>query len=396
MGKSAYIGVGGVAKKIKNMYIGVGGVARKVKKAWIGVGGVARLFFSSGNVEKSTKTMSNLYYSKGASAISNGTYIFFDQTSYDDDEDRTAVGLTVYNKSLTKKTVTAPYHNDDRHSYSMGQNSTYVVMNGGRRSATMTYFDSMDCYDLSLTKTRITDLTTSYYKQSGHVSGTISDNILFAGGGSGVSSVFGFSPTLTKLSGIPSLSSTRTYGTESCNIGNYLLFAGGLDGNLRTDVNAYDASFTKINATAFPSGMQAIATGRCGNDSYAIFHYGTSSTSSANCLIYAYNTSLTLTTTATKPSYTPYHAAMAKTPEYGVLCGGYGSSSDNGRNRVEAWDTSLTKSSLTALTTARKNAGAAVIGDYLLVGGGQTGSHTNSKDETIYDYTNNVEVYTIS
>ena len=48
MAKGAYIGVGGVAKKVKKAYIGVGGVARKVKKAYIGVGGVARLFWSGG------------------------------------------------------------------------------------------------------------------------------------------------------------------------------------------------------------------------------------------------------------------------------------------------------------------------------------------------------------
>ena len=49
MGKNVYIGVSGVAKKVKNLYIGVNGVARKVKKAWIGVGGVAKECFSAEN-----------------------------------------------------------------------------------------------------------------------------------------------------------------------------------------------------------------------------------------------------------------------------------------------------------------------------------------------------------
>jgi hypothetical protein len=48
MAKAAYMGVAGVAQKIKKMYVGVNGVARRVKKAYIGVGGVARLFYSSG------------------------------------------------------------------------------------------------------------------------------------------------------------------------------------------------------------------------------------------------------------------------------------------------------------------------------------------------------------
>lgn len=44
----SYIGVGSVARKIKNQYIGVGGVARKIKAGYVGVGGVARKFFTSG------------------------------------------------------------------------------------------------------------------------------------------------------------------------------------------------------------------------------------------------------------------------------------------------------------------------------------------------------------
>lgn len=47
MAKAVYLGVAGVARKVKKMYIGVNGVARKVKKAYIGVGGVARQFLSS-------------------------------------------------------------------------------------------------------------------------------------------------------------------------------------------------------------------------------------------------------------------------------------------------------------------------------------------------------------
>lgn len=47
MAKESYIGVNGVARKVKQPYIGVSGVARKVLKAYIGVGGVARLTFNN-------------------------------------------------------------------------------------------------------------------------------------------------------------------------------------------------------------------------------------------------------------------------------------------------------------------------------------------------------------
>lgn len=44
MAKAVYIGVGGVARRVKNRYVGVSGVARFVRKGYIGVGGVARHF----------------------------------------------------------------------------------------------------------------------------------------------------------------------------------------------------------------------------------------------------------------------------------------------------------------------------------------------------------------
>ena len=47
MGKAAYIGIAGVARKVKQPYFGVGGVARKAKAGYVGVNGVARQWLSS-------------------------------------------------------------------------------------------------------------------------------------------------------------------------------------------------------------------------------------------------------------------------------------------------------------------------------------------------------------
>lgn len=48
MAKNMYIGVGNVARKVKQPNVGVGNVARKVKNGFIGVNNVARQFFSGG------------------------------------------------------------------------------------------------------------------------------------------------------------------------------------------------------------------------------------------------------------------------------------------------------------------------------------------------------------
>lgn len=50
MSKTAYVGIDGLARKIKKMYVGVDGVAHKVKKGYIGVDGVARQFYSAGTL----------------------------------------------------------------------------------------------------------------------------------------------------------------------------------------------------------------------------------------------------------------------------------------------------------------------------------------------------------
>lgn len=47
MAKNAYVGVDGVAKKVKKAYIGIDGVARSIKKIYVGVDGVAKLVFQS-------------------------------------------------------------------------------------------------------------------------------------------------------------------------------------------------------------------------------------------------------------------------------------------------------------------------------------------------------------
>ena len=70
MAKKAYIGVDGVARKVKKMYVGVDGAARKIKKGYIGVGGVARPFWTGGELAyygKITPPTSTYSYSPTAS-----------------------------------------------------------------------------------------------------------------------------------------------------------------------------------------------------------------------------------------------------------------------------------------------------------------------------------------
>ena len=57
---SGYIGVNGVARKIKKVYVGVDGVAREVKSGYIGVGGVAKKWYINELLPKGTLVKMNL------------------------------------------------------------------------------------------------------------------------------------------------------------------------------------------------------------------------------------------------------------------------------------------------------------------------------------------------
>ena len=75
--KALYIGVDGVARKVKKAYIGVDNVARKVKKMYMGVEGVARCIFSGGELSY-YGTATSLIQAKGnLSATTVGNYALF-------------------------------------------------------------------------------------------------------------------------------------------------------------------------------------------------------------------------------------------------------------------------------------------------------------------------------
>ena len=76
MAKKLYIGVDGVARKVKKAYIGVDNVARKVKKMYLGVEGVARCIFSGEQKLSYYGTATNLSYSRYELASTTvGNYI---------------------------------------------------------------------------------------------------------------------------------------------------------------------------------------------------------------------------------------------------------------------------------------------------------------------------------
>ena len=125
MTKAMYIGVGGVARKVKKMYIGVDNVARKVKKGYIGVGGVARCFFSSGELAYYGNT-TNLDVSRyHMAATTVGDYALFGGGF-----NGSAIGdVEVYDTNLTHST--APVSFIARYFLSATTVGNYALFAGG-------------------------------------------------------------------------------------------------------------------------------------------------------------------------------------------------------------------------------------------------------------------------
>ena len=104
MAKKAYVGVGGVARKVKKGYIGVNGVTRKIKKAYIGVGGIARPCWSGGELSYYGK-LSNLTTARYYIAATHvGDYALF-AGGYTGQAGSNVTNA--YNTSLTRSTPTA-------------------------------------------------------------------------------------------------------------------------------------------------------------------------------------------------------------------------------------------------------------------------------------------------
>lgn len=169
----------------------------------------------------------------------------------------------------------------------------------------------------------------------------------------------------------------------------YALFAGGAVeyGKFGSSlVTAYNNSLTKSTPTSLQAGRGNIAAASLGN--YALFaggHYGSSNKYS---IVDAYNTSLTRTNPAVLNMYTCY-ASGTSLGNYALFGGGCTDwvSSSNALNAVTAYNASLTKSTPTALIQKRFKMGAASNSNYAIFAGGTTKlSHdTVSYEQTTVD-----------
>lgn len=172
--------------------------------------------------------------------------------------------------------------------------------------------------------------------------------------------------------------STARYWMASATVGDYALFGGGITSSttVRNTVDAYNSKLTMSTPTALGTAKYNLAAATVGG--YALFGGGYTSSSSSTATVNAYNAELTRSTPTSVLSLARYSFAATTVGGYALFGGGYtGSARTNG---VNAYDSSLTRTSPTALSVARNTHSATTIGNYALFGGGYTGSVSSVVD----------------
>ena len=166
MAKGAYIGVGGVARKVKKGYIGVGSAARKIKRAYIGVGGIARPCWSGGEIAY-YGTVTPLSVARArVQGTTVGNYALFAGG-----QSGSAISsVEAYDKTLTR-TIPAAL-STGASEFGAATTGNYAICAGLKRTSTV------DVYDADLTKSSRNDFGYTPERHRGAEAGELA---VFAG-----------------------------------------------------------------------------------------------------------------------------------------------------------------------------------------------------------------------
>lgn len=176
--------------------------------------------------------------------------------------------------------------------------------------------------------------------------------------------------------------SSSHYAVGCASVGDYAIFAGGRisSSTLSNGVDAYNSSLihttTTLNAKRLPAGSASLS-------SYAIFAGGLASANSVVATVEAFNSSLVLST-VTSLSTAKRDCYGARAGDYAIFAGGYVSSIEADMSATsETYNNSLVHSTATNLSAARFRI-ATSSGDNAYYFGGQLNSTSASNAVDIY------------
>lgn len=293
--------------------------------------------------------------------------------------------INVYDDSLTRTTpITLSVAKCGLSGASVGNYALFAGGLSGAGNVTSSYQSGVDAYDDALSKTTPTSLSVARY---GMASASIENYAIFAGGDSYESStttkestVDAYNDSLTRTN--PSSLSTPTEYFAGTSIEGYALFGGGRGGTTLNSVIVYNNSLTKTTGDSLSVARYSL--GAASNNNYALFAGGLDSNAA---VYYGYNIVDAYDSTLTHTVPSPLSVACQKptggtSPDYCLFAGGYATSAIS---NVCSYDTSLTLQSLQILSAARYDFASATVGGYMLFAGGQIPGGQSS----------NVDTYTI-
>lgn len=376
MAKKLYVEVGGKTRKAKKGYVSVNGKARKIKKAYVGVDGKARAFWSGGELRYYGRATALSEARHDLTATATGGYALFaggNNGNYSNVVD-------AYNRSLTRTKPAGLEQYGVHIATSVGQYAI-IATNDLSSSFISDVEDSYVIYNNSLTKVS-NNIGSTVKARTDKGVANVGNYALFAGGSliqrfgakKPVNTINTINSSLTLSSITLSKAKRAVCGGK---VGNYALFAGGLDGislgaNYYTDVDAYNASLTRISVTAIDYGIDSVRCSASIGSSYVLFRVGVAALPPFN--INAYDASLTKRS-VTVPIKDSDEMAAASSENYAIFAD---------KHFVVAYNDSLTCIMMTSLSDERNDGAAATIGNYVLFAGG-----LNSGSRDI------VDVYTI-
>lgn len=208
---------------------------------------------------------------------------------------------------------------------------------------------------------------------------------LFAGGSyyngstAYVSDVTAYNKSLVKTVLQSSLYSARQ-SIAATTLNDYAFFAGGYNGSYKDYVDVYDSSLTRKSATSLGTATSGMAAASIGG--FALFGGGSDASNSYGVsYLFLYNSSLTRAT-GNSSSLSKSRASLAASAnkKYALFGGGssYGTT-------VDAFDSSITRTSAPPLRTDRNRLAATTLGKYVLFGGGMSGTSTAYSAVDAYD-----------
>lgn len=214
--------------------------------------------------------------------------------------------------------------------------------------------------------------TMSLGNGTGNAGASVGEHALFAGGSKLNGKVKAYDYSLVG-SNAPSLSTARYYMTGA-SIGDYAIFAGGRtksgSGGLCNEVDAYNSSLVNSTPAALAVAREEIAATSVGD--YAIFYTGLDSPTNGCNAVDAYNSSLVKTSINTA-SYDTRAASAASVGEYALFAGGAARlDTSSSYGYVFAYNKSLVRTSLSKLSLSRRYIAGASVGDYAVFAGGCT------------------------